>query len=114
MRVENEAVYPHVYTHVVTRCGKVESWHKTSADAEATAAAIRAEEDRRYRELLSVYLYGRRARRQEPDEQARHAFESKRQKILLDYPTERELGAAIKRAQDRVRRIEIRELTIKT
>ena len=112
--MENEAVYPHVYTHVVTRCDKVECWCKSQADAEATAAAIRAEEDRRYRELLGVYLYGRRERRQEPDEQARHAFESKRQKILLDYPTERELGAAIRRAQDRVRRIEVRALTIKT
>lgn len=118
--------YPHVYTHVVTRCGKVEIWCKSAESAEEGRRDL-VRREIRYHDQLQ-YVYDRMHRRQifdgyvgnviktgnpellQPPEKHPISDDAARE-IYGRFETDAALRAAILAAEDRAKSIKVKELT---
>ena len=118
--------YPHVYTHVVTRCGKVEVWQKSEDAAEQERRRlVRREID--YHDKLQ-YVYDKMHRRSAVEGYVGDVIKTDNPELLQKperftvsdaaareiyerFQTDAELKNAIWAAEERARGIKVRALT---
>lgn len=120
--------YPHVYTHVVTRAGKIELWRKSAAAAEEGRRDLMRQELRYMEELEEAQRifarrqrapgwYGETLQTAHPDLLAAGPrgtiSESRAQEIFRRYPTEAALRDGIRACVRRAEQIVVRPLEIR-